>query len=102
MSIWRQLTHGLRALFSREAADLEIRDEVRQFMDAAEAELIAGGATPEEARRTVRSKYGTAQAAREEVRSCGWESIVRSVLADRRYGARLLRRGSLWLRLSPR
>ncbi len=92
MSIWRQLTHGLRALFSREAADLEIRDEVRQFMDEAEAELIAGGATPEEARRTVRSKYGTAQAAREEVRSFGWENIVRSVLADLRYGARLLRR----------
>ena len=92
MSIWRQLAHGLRSLVHREAADLAIRDEVKQFLDEAVAELVAGGVSPEEARRTVRLRYGTPQAAREELRSFGWENTVTSVLADLRYGARLLRR----------
>ena len=92
MSLWREVTHGFRSILSRHVADREIDEEVRQFMDEALAELIALGASPEDARRTVRLKYGTAHAAREEVRSFGWENTVASILSDLRYGTRLLRR----------
>ncbi len=92
MSIWRQLAYGLRSLIRREMVDQEIRDEVLQFLDEAVAELVSSGMPVEEARRTVRLKYGTAQVAHEDVRSFGWEATVTSVLADLRYGMRLLRR----------
>jgi len=92
VSIWRQLTHGLRSLVRRETADQEIRDEVAEFLDEAAAELVSRGMPVEDAKRAVRLKYGTAQGAREDVRSFGWEATVTSVLTDLRYGMRLLRR----------
>ncbi len=92
VGLWRHLTHGLYVLLHREAADRDIADEVRQYMEAAEADLVAAGASSGEARRAVRLKYGDAAAAREEVRAYGWESLVESVAADVRYGLRRLRR----------
>lgn len=92
MSLWRQVTHGFRSLLHREAADRDIRDEVRQFLDDAEADVMARGASPEDAARAVRREFGSADAAREQLRSFGWEHTVSTVLADLRFGARLLRR----------
>ncbi len=91
MSIWRQLTHGLRVLTHRTAADQEVDDEVRDYFEQATAELVARGLPPDEARRAARLELGTMAIVSEDVRSYGWENVVGTALADLRYGARRLR-----------
>jgi putative ABC transport system permease protein len=92
MSFWRQLTRGLRALVRRSASDRDIDDEVRHFLEEADSEAIARGASPDEARRSSRLAFGDAMAIREAVRSQGWEHVVDTTMADLRYAARGLRR----------
>ena len=41
MSLWRQVTRGLRVLRHRTAADQDIRDEIAQYLDAAIAANVA-------------------------------------------------------------
>jgi len=90
MSISRQVLYGLRGLLRREESDRDIEEEVRHFLDEAEADLIAAGASPEEARRRVRQEFGEALSAREDVRSYGWESGVEALAADLRHAGRRL------------
>ena len=92
MSLWRHVAGGVRSLLSGGAADRAVDEEIQQFLDEAAADLERDGATPEEARRTVRTRMGSALAAREEVRASGWEHIVETTLADLRYGVRRLLR----------
>src|SRR6516162_1015070 len=91
MSVWRQITRGLRAIARRDAADRDVADELRHYLDEATAELIAQGMTPDAARLAARRQVGSMTAVREQVRSYGWENAVGSFLADLRYGARRLR-----------
>lgn len=91
MSFWRQLTHGIRGLVHREAADRDIEDEVDHYFEQATAALVARGVPPDEARRTVRLELGTAAAVSEEARVYGWDRLAGAVLADLRYAARQLR-----------
>jgi predicted permease len=92
MGLWRQISAGLRALVKPDAVDRDIADEVRHFMEEAERQLLAEGASPEEARRRVRLEYGDAYTVREDVRAYGWENAVESMVGDLRYAARRLRR----------
>ena len=92
MSFLRQLTHGLRALVNRRAADRDTADEVGHFFDLAVAELIARGHSPADARRLAQLDLGNATLLREEVRSSGWEHLLENLVADLRYAARRLRR----------
>ena len=93
MGVLRQVTRGVRALLHRNQADRDISDEVEHYMAEAQADLVSRGATPEEARRKVRQRYGDAVAVREDVRAYGWESLVEAFWTDLRYAARRLRRG---------
>src|ERR1700679_1736092 len=90
MSLWRQLTRGLRVLFNEPAANQDVADEVEHYLDQATAELVAGGLSQEDARRAVRMELGSPSVVREEVRANGWEHMVRSLAADLQYGARQL------------
>src|SRR5271155_5151576 len=92
MSLWRQLTRGLRVLSNRDAADREVADEVEHYIDEATANLVAGGLSPEAARRAAQLEYGNQTQVREEVRSYGWEYALSTFFADLRYAARRLRR----------
>ncbi len=91
MSLWRQLTRGLRVLTNRTAADRDVTDEVEHYLEQATAAGIAGGLSPEQARRAARIEMGSPIAVRQEVRSSGWESLVGMALADLRYALRRLR-----------
>jgi predicted permease len=91
VSLWRQLTRGLRALTNRAAADQDTADEVEDFFEQATAALEASGLSPDEARRTARLELGSTLAVREQVRASGWEHLVETLFADLRYGARRLR-----------
>src|SRR3954470_12555512 len=92
MSLWRQLTRGLRVLTNRRAADEDVADEVQDYLEQASAALVAKGVPPEDARRSARLELGNSDSIREQVRSYGWENMIETLLADLRYGARQLRR----------
>jgi putative ABC transport system permease protein len=91
MSLWRQLTRGLRVLTNRAAADRDVADEVRDYLDRATRDLTAGGMEPDEARRMARLEFGDRAAIAEQVRAYGWENLVGTSVADLRYAARRLR-----------
>src|SRR5947209_602032 len=90
MSLWRQLTRGLRVLTDRRAADRDVADEVGDYLERAAAALEESGLTPGEARRAARLEFGSPTAIHEEVRSYGWEHLLGTVAADLQYGARQL------------
>ena len=92
MSLWRQLSRGLRALVHRSATDRDIADEVEQYVDDAAAAFEASGLAPEDARRAARRQLGSVTAVHEQVRAYGWEHIVETTLSDIRHAARRIRR----------
>ncbi len=46
MSLWRQITRGLRKLTNRASADQDVSEEVQSFLDEATAEFAASGFSP--------------------------------------------------------
>src|ERR1700733_4020175 len=90
MSLWRQLTRGLRVLLNEPAANQDVADEVDHYLDQATAALVAAGLSQEDARRAARVEWGSPIVVREQVRSYGWEHPIQSLIADLRYAARQL------------
>ncbi|PYQ76809.1 MAG: hypothetical protein DMG01_16475 [Acidobacteria bacterium] len=91
MSLWRQLRRGLSVLTNRTAADRDLDDEVRHYLDEATSAWTARGLSPEEARRAAQLEIGNMMFVREQVRTSAWECVVDSVFSDFRYGVRRLR-----------
>jgi putative ABC transport system permease protein len=92
MSLWRQVARGLRALTDRSAADHDVADEVRHYLEETVAAHRARGLSPADARRAARLELGGAATIEEEVRASGWENAVEALAADLRYAGRRLRR----------
>jgi putative ABC transport system permease protein len=91
VSLWRQLTRGLRVLRNRGSADQEVDDEIRHFLEEATAAFVNKGLSPDKARRAARLELGSSTAVREQVRDYGWEQRVETLFADLRYAVRRLR-----------
>ena len=92
MSLWRQLTRGLRVLIHSQAADRDAGDEVDHYLEQATDAFVASGLSPEAARRAARLQLGSSSAIREQVRSFGWEHRLHTLLTDLHYAARQLMR----------
>jgi len=92
MSLWRQVCLGLRGLLDRRGREREIDEEVREYFEAATAAYRERGFTEEEARRAARRECGNLLAAKEQVRTYGWENAVRTVMGDLCFAGRQLRR----------
>ncbi|HMD83219.1 MAG TPA: ABC transporter permease [Terriglobia bacterium] len=92
MSILRNLTSGLRALFHKQEVEQEMDEELRGYLDAAMKEKMRSGMRPEQALRAARVEMGSLDAVKEEIRSNGWESTLETLWQDLRYGLRQLRR----------
>jgi putative ABC transport system permease protein len=90
MSLWRQLSHGIRVLAHRDAADHDVADEVEHYVEQATTAGIARGLSPDAARRAAQLEVGNLTAVREEVRTYGWENLVGTTVADIRYATRRL------------
>ena len=88
MSLWRQLSRGLRTLFNGGGSDRRVDEEVQQFLDEAAADYEAAGLSSADAKRAARLRVGNPLAIREDVRAAGWEHAVETLLADVRYGWR--------------
>ncbi len=91
MSLWRQITRGLRTLTHREASDADVSEGLRHYLVLSAAALEQRGLTPDAARRAAKLEMGNMTVAREQVRSYGWENAVETLAADVRYALRRLR-----------
>lgn len=92
MSLLRSLVSGLRSLFRREQVDHELNEELGTYLEMAATEKMKQGMDRKEAVRSVRLEHGNLEAAREVVRSVGWESVVETLWQDLRFGLRTLRK----------
>jgi putative ABC transport system permease protein len=90
MSLWRQLTYGLRSLTKRAKHDRETAEEVEQYFQEAEAAWRSRGLSAEDARRAARLEGGSVASAQERVNSYGWENTARSFFGDLRFAGRQL------------
>jgi len=80
----------LRQLFSRRRLHRELSEEIQAHLDEKVEELVAGGMSREEARRSARREFGNVGLIEENCREVwGWPS-VESVFLDIRYGWRAL------------
>jgi putative ABC transport system permease protein len=91
VSLWRQLTRGLRALAHRTAADQDAADEVQDYLERATAAHLARGLSRDEACRAARLELGSLTAVEQQIREYRWEHVVDTAFADLRYAARRLR-----------
>ena len=96
MALWRHVTRGLRVLTRRAAADRDIDDELRHWVDEAAAQHVARGLDPASARRAALAEIGPPTLVRERVRDHGWEQWVASWLQDLRLAGRTLRQTPLF------
>ena len=96
MSLWRQLTHGVRRLARPGAAAREVSDEIAQYLDEAIDQYVARGLSPAEARRAALAEMGSTAAVAERVRDSGWEHAVSAFGADLRLAARMLRKSPVF------
>ena len=92
MSLWRQLTYGLRSLTHRPARERDVADEVEQYFEEAEAVWRSRGLTAEEARRAARLEAGNMAVVKERMNSYGWENAARAFLNDLRFAGHQLRK----------
>jgi predicted permease len=96
MSLWRQVSGGVRALLNRRAKERDASDEVEHFVEQATASRVAQGMPHEEARRAALMEIGNRTSVKEDVRGAGWESTVESFFADLRYALRMLRKSPVF------
>ncbi len=96
MSVWRQLTRGVRSLLNRKAGDPDADDEVRHYFEEAAADLVARGLSPHDARRVVRQELGAMATVSEQVRGYGWENVVSTSVRDVRMAGRMLRKSPVF------
>jgi putative ABC transport system permease protein len=92
VSLWRQVTHGLRVLLRGAEADRDTDEEVQHFLTEAVSEEAARGGAADRPWGPARLAFENPTSVREEIRSHGWEHHVATALADLRYAARGLRR----------
>ena len=92
MSLLRNIASGLRSLFRKRQVDRELDEELRAYQELATEEKIKQGMSPKDALRAVRLERGSVDAAKEVVRSGGWEFLIETCWQDLRYAMRTLRK----------
>src|SRR6266446_6796840 len=90
MSVLRNISSGLRALFRKEQVSQELDEELNSFLEMATEEKMKQGMSPKDALRAVRLERGNIEVTKEVVRSGGWESFVETLWQDLRHGQRVL------------
>jgi predicted permease len=92
MSLWRQLTYGLRSLVNRAKHDRDVADEVEEYFEEAAAAWRSRGLSAQDARRAARLEAGNMAVIKERVNSYGWENAARTFFGDLRFAGRQLRK----------
>ena len=78
MSLWRQLTSGVRGVIREEAAHRDTADEVEHYVDQAAAELRAQGMSAADARRAALIEAGNLGSANANFTESGvmWQTLI--------------------------
>jgi putative ABC transport system permease protein len=92
MKIPSELFTRLRAVFTKPALDADFNAELEQHLDAAAADNIRSGMTPDEARRRARIALGGIEQTRELHRDARGLPWLEDLARDVRLAARMLRR----------
>lgn len=92
MGLIGNIAQGIRSLFHRQAAERDLDDELREFIDASTAEKVRQGVPAEEAAYAARVEMGSANAVKHHVRSATWESRMEILLRDLKHCVRGLLR----------
>jgi predicted permease len=87
--VWRS---RLRSLIRPSRVEVELEEEIRFHIEEATAQLVAGGRSPEEARAEALRSFGGVEQLKEECRDVRGLRWLWSLLADLRYGWRVIRR----------
>src|SRR5580693_8282548 len=96
MSLLRNITSGLRALFRKEQVGQEMDEELNGFLEMAAEEKMKRGMSRKDALRAVRLERGSLEVTKEVVRAAGWESLVEACWQDLRFAARTLRKSAVF------
>ena len=88
----RRFLGGLRALFRKRHAELELSQELHDYLEQAVEQKMQAGMPREQALRAARLEMGNPEVVKEQVRDQGWESLAESLWRDVRYGGRMLGR----------
>jgi putative ABC transport system permease protein len=81
-----------KRLFRRARTERQLDAELRFHLERQVAHYVAGGMTPEEARRRARLEFGGLDQVKEECRGVGAAWLVETLIQDMRFGLRQLRR----------
>jgi hypothetical protein len=90
MSVLRSMAAGLRSLFRKERAEMELDEELTGFLEMAAEEKMKEGMTRQEALRAARLERGSLEVTKEVIRSATWESFIDTCWRDFRFGVRTL------------
>jgi putative ABC transport system permease protein len=90
--MWSHIKSALRNLLHKQRVESELDTEIRSYVDAVTDEKIAGGLTPEEARRRALAESGGMEQVKQAVRNGRAGTLAESVGQDIRYALRQLRR----------
>jgi predicted permease len=92
----RLLVQRLLALLRARRLDAQLDDEVLAHLELAERDAIAAGASPADARRAARHRFGSIEAMKEEHRDRRSVRWLDTLVKDVRYGLLLLKRDPLF------
>ena len=80
----------LRSLFHRDAVEQDLSDELQYHLEQKTHEYIAGGLSPEEARRKATREFGGLELHKEQCRDTRRVRLIETTLQDIRFGFRML------------
>jgi putative ABC transport system permease protein len=82
----------LRRLLHKSRAERELDKELGFHLERQIADNLAGGLSPEQARRRAQQEFGGIERVKEEVRDTRWETHLDNLVRDFRYALRGLRK----------
>src|SRR5712691_3271597 len=83
---------GWKSLFRKDALDAQLDSELRFHIEKLTSDYIAGGMTPEEARRQAVLEFGGREQIKEELRDVYRVRVIESTLANLKSAFRIIRK----------
>lgn len=90
--MWRLMSSMYRGVLDRRRREQEMSEELAAHIEMRAADLVAGGLSPSAAARRARVEFGSIEAHKDECRQALVWHIADDLVADLRYGYRILRR----------
>jgi predicted permease len=92
MTIWSRVQSWTRNVLHRSRSESEMAAELRFHVDALTEDLVNEGVPRPEAARRARIEFGAIENTKEECRDARGISFTENLVADLRYGVRILRK----------